>query len=203
MHRVFLNRPNLRRKVMGITALWVFALVPAGCSLNRQQLSHPVAGMKQLLGVSQYYVKSYATLRAKPDRTSKVQGKLPVNAKVTEISKNEVGWSQVKAADNNLQGWIPTSLLSQNPVETRAKAKTEEKTAKKTPPPEEQTSVTEAPQAVAPPSAESKPEAAQAEQSGNWLSPSPAAAEPIPPSSPANKTPSAERKAEPEMFDSF
>ena len=178
----------------------------AGCAANKQGLSSPVADMKQLFGLSQYYAKYYTTVRAKPDSTSRALGKISTNTKVTEISKNELGWSQVKTADGKLEGWLPTSSLSPRPVKTATKTRAKEKTEPKSAAKKEEPAAAEAPQSSTHATQESEiqsPKPEHEESSGGLLSPPAAAAETIPPASAPPAEPPASRKASPDMFDSF
>lgn len=205
MKRVFLAQGSgsgFRWSAFLLLCVFLFA----GCAANKHGLSSPVADMKQLFGLSQYYTKYYTTVRVKPESTSRALGKISTNTKVTEITKNELGWSQVKTADGRLEGWLPTSSLSARPVKTATKTKAKEKTEQKSAAKKEQPAAAEASQSSTHATQESEiqtPKPEHEESSGGLLSPPAAAAEPIPTAStPPAETP-ANRKASPDMFDSF
>lgn len=97
----------------------LMVLMVAGCATsdlstlgNRVNLG----GVKGFLGLSQYYVKSQTGLWNRPDRSSGREGTLTANTRVTEITRDDLGWSKVRTVDTNLEGWLPTALLSENPV---------------------------------------------------------------------------------------
>jgi len=179
----------------------------AGCSAGKQPLSSSVADMKQLFGLSQFYVKSSTTLRAKPDSASRALGRISANTKVTEMTKNELGWSQVKTAEGKREGWVPTSSLSARPVvKAAAKARAKEKAVQSSSVKKEQAPASAPSQESTSPAhtSEVQTPAPEHEQSGGGLlSPSPAVAAPIPSASSPPPEPPAERKASPDMFDSF
>lgn len=196
-----------RNSCRSVGLLLLSFLLFAGCSAAKQQLSSPVADVKQVLGLSQFYAKSYTTVRSKPDSTSRALGKISANTKVTQVSQNESGWSQVKTADGKLRGWVPTSSLSAHPVKkTVAKARTREQPVQSSSVNKEEAPALESSPPSTPLSQESEKRAPapENEKSGSGLlSPSPAVAAPIPSASPSSPERPEDRKASPDMFDSF
>jgi|GEM_PF-2145913 len=178
-------------------------LLLSSCATGKQKISGPVADVKQFLGVSQYYVKSNTLLRSQPEHTSKSAGRLSLNSKVTEVTRNKLGWSEVKSVEGKQQGWLPTSLLSKDPVAQAQKTKSVKNKSEKLPAAESKPATAEAVQKTEPAPEPDKVKTSASKESGGLLSPESAEAATIPEKSkPAPKT-SEERKANPDMFDAF
>ena len=179
------------------------SLLLSGCATSSGRFSGSVTGVKQFLGVSQYYVKSGTVLRSQPDRTSKATGRLSPNSKVTEVTRNDIGWSRVKAAEGDQQGWLPTSLLSKQPVARTQKTESaREKSAEPAGSASKPASAEAARKTGAAPAVDAA-ETSGSGQSGGLLSPKSAEAATIPGQSKPVKKPGGERQANPDMFDAF
>lgn len=179
------------------------ALLLSGCATGNSKISGPVADVKQFLGVSQYYVKSNTVLRSQPAHTSQTTGKLSLNSKVTEISQDKTGWSQVKSVEGKQQGWLPTSLLSKNPVAQPRKTKSVKKKSEEAPSVEAKSPAAEVAQKTEPAPASKKVKTSDSQESGGLFSPSSAEAATIPEKSEPAPNSSEQRKANPDMFDAF
>ena len=114
-----------------LLAWFAFAVLPLGCAGSGGPLTQKfdLSGVKQAMGISQYYIRSRTAVWTSPDRSSAVVGRLSQNARVTETDRNERGWSKVKAADGGLEGWVPTAALWVEPVQPGSR-KTERATVK-------------------------------------------------------------------------
>jgi hypothetical protein len=114
-----MERLGLFRMLAGM----LMTLVVVGCAGRDISTLHRIdlPEIKGFLGLSQYYVKSQTTLWSRPDRSSELQATLSANTKVTEITRDTLGWSRVRTADTTLEGWLPTALLSEQPVSSGPK----------------------------------------------------------------------------------
>lgn len=183
----------------------IFALLTlCGCAAGKEKITGPVADVKHFFGVSQYYVKSNTVLHSHPDRSSKTVGKLPLNSKVTEITRNELGWSRVKSLEGNGQGWLPAALLSKQPVAVPAKTKAAKGKGEKVHAPEPQPATAAAVSKSEPAAEPDQAKPPETVKNQGLFSPKSAEAATIPEKpKPAAEETNDPRKADPDVFDAF
>lgn len=119
------------RQCCGLLLL-VLAVAVTGCagggSFDRD--FNP-SGVKRFLGLSEFYLSSRTTVRVRPDRSAPAAGVLSRNTKVKETDRNEAGWSKVKTLDGAIEGWLPFSVLSKEPVSSTSVRKRSTQPSKK------------------------------------------------------------------------
>lgn len=173
-----------RRSLLWWLALALAAGLLAGCATAGAELERQYYALAQ----EEFYVKRQSNLWSRPDRASDVRGFALAGYRVTELDRNRRGWSKVRVHEANLQGWLPTAVLSKKPVSApKAAAQPQPAPAKQTPAPAK---------AQSPPAAKSAPTA----ESGSLLSPPAAHAAPPPTSQPEGGS-GQERKADPKKFE--
>jgi uncharacterized protein YgiM (DUF1202 family) len=98
--------------------------VLAGCAPHSEVVqTFNVPQVKRFVGMKHFYfTHSNAGLRVNPDKNSRVVRELPDNTLVEELFRDSIGWSQVKTGDNQV-GWIPTAMLSKDPVRNRPESR--------------------------------------------------------------------------------
>jgi hypothetical protein len=213
----FIMDPTRTTKLAGLMTGLAFLAALSGCG-GRQLTSYrpnvALSGVKRFLGFAQFYAKSPAIVWSEPDRASKVQGRLAVNTQVTETDRNERGWSKIKTEDGSLEGWVSTSVLSEQPVTARSKGTSrpsrepasrtgkEPLKSEEQPPPAKTT-----PEPAVSTEEQTEPPAAQepdpSERAIGPPGPPPASGATIPPEPTPIQEPPPERRGKPEIFEPF
>lgn len=215
------------RKLVMVLGMVIGVLCLSGCAGTGAPLTRQL-NMDRLKSVwsgpsTEFYVSAPTSLRKAPSQSAGVVSRVGRNARVTELERDQRGWSRVKVSESGATGWVASHLLSDSPIvskaaESAAKSQDRRRSAPEVvplkddqpvrqgeaPPETATTGVKPADPAAGELQAEPESGTGTTPSKGSWPSlVSPAeAAEPPAADAPSRKEP-AERRGRPEMFDPF